>query len=174
VEFKKHALILGVIEGLNRHGSWTGKTHVQKAMALLNAKADIALPFQFVLYKHGPYSFDIEEELEQMKGYAAVVSESVPGYGVMLRAGEMAGFVKRQAPLSDQEKEAIERVSAFVGGGNVIELERIATAAWIRTREKIQDADRVVARLHELKPHVSMQEAAAAARRVALLLGSGK
>jgi hypothetical protein len=105
-----------------------------------------------------------------MKSYGAIVSEPISGYGVMLRAGEKAGFVKRQAPLSPSEQKAIDRICTFLGDSKALELERIATAAWIRTREKIQDPDKVAARLHELKPHVSVQEAAEADRRVAPLL----
>ena len=86
MEIKKHAIILGVIESLNEHESWTGKTHVQKALWLLSAVGDIEVPFRFVLYKHGPYSFDVEEESEQMKGYAAVTVDTIPGMGVSLHA----------------------------------------------------------------------------------------
>ena len=63
MDFKKHAIILAVIDALHRHGSWTGKTHVQKALSLLRDAGSTEVPFQFVLYKHGPYSFDIEDEL---------------------------------------------------------------------------------------------------------------
>ncbi len=35
----------------------------------------------------------------------------------------------------------------------------MATAAWIRKRERIHDPDAVARRLHELKPHISLAEA---------------
>jgi uncharacterized protein YwgA len=75
MQFKKHAFILAVIDGLHRHGSWTGKTHVQKALSLLRDSGRVPVPFQFVLYKHGPYSFDVEAELEQMQSYGAIAVE---------------------------------------------------------------------------------------------------
>ena len=52
----------------------------------------------------------------------------------------------------------------------MLELERIATAAWIRTREKVEDPYAVAQRLNELKPHVSIEDAAKADRRVMSLL----
>src|SRR6476659_7928327 len=120
MHFKKHAFILAVIDALRRHGSWTGKTHVQKALSLLRDSGLVPVPFQFVLYKHGPYSFDIEAELEQMQSYGAVAVEpNAGGYGVVLRPDEMAGFVRDRASLSGDEAQAIEDVCRFVGTRNV-------------------------------------------------------
>lgn len=77
MEFKKHAFILAVIESLQKHGSRTGETHIQKALSLLHDSGLTKVPFDFVLYKHGPYSFDVETELEEMKSYGAVTVEPV-------------------------------------------------------------------------------------------------
>jgi hypothetical protein len=160
MEYRKHALILAVVEKLRKYGSWTGKTHVQKALFLLSAVTSVRTPSTFVLYKHGPYSFELEDELEQMKSYAAIVSETVhSNYGPTLRPGANAALVKQQAPLSPLEDEAIDRVCRFVGKRSVTELERLASAAWIRTHEGKRDSQEVAVRLHELKPHVSIADA---------------
>lgn len=55
--------MLAVVEGFGAHGSRTGKIHMQKALALVSEAAGVALPFSCVLYRHGPYSFDIAIEL---------------------------------------------------------------------------------------------------------------
>jgi hypothetical protein len=159
MDFKKHALIMAVIESLRKHGSWTGKTHLQKALFLLSAAHPKYVPFQFVLYKHGPYSFDVEPELEEMKSYAAVVAEPVPGYGVVLKPGSMAGFPARKAPLRPRILQAVDDICRFVNTKKVTELEPIATAAWIRVREKISDPKMVAERLHALKPHIQVADA---------------
>lgn len=167
MEFEKHALILAVIEKLRQHGSSTGKTHVQKALALLADTSSIDVPFTFVLYKHGPYSFDVESDLEQMRSYSAIdVFPNPGGYGVTIRPGKMAPFVKNEASLANEDETAIDRVCAFVDSKTVTELERVATAAWIRRREKVADPRKVAQRLHELKPHVSVAEASAADRKL--------
>ncbi|HET6884435.1 MAG TPA: hypothetical protein VFI31_30055 [Pirellulales bacterium] len=163
MEFKRHSFILAVIDALHDHGSWTGKTHVQKALSLLHDAGEVEVPFKFVLYKHGPYSFDVEEELEQVQSYGAVaIDTNVRGYGVVLHSGKMANYAREAAPLSADEQAAIERVCAFVGQKNVVELERLATAAWIRRREKLDTTEKVVGRLRKLKPHVTAAEAACA------------
>ena len=98
MQFDKHALILAVVEGLNQQESWTGKTHVQKALFLMDAAGLLKAPFHFVLYKHGPFMTDFEAELEQMKSYAALKSDTVEGwYGVRLSPGMNAALVKRMS-----------------------------------------------------------------------------
>src|SRR5947207_587313 len=117
MQFKKHAILLAVIECLRRRGSWTGKTHVQKALSLLRDSRRMPVPFQFVLYKHGPYSFDVEAELEQLQSYGGITVEpNQHGYGVVLCPGMMADFVRAMEPLAPNELRAIEDVCEFVGG----------------------------------------------------------
>jgi len=155
MEFKKHAMILAVIDGLKEHGSWTGKTHVQKTLSLLHDKGEIEVPFEFVLYRHGPYSFDVQAELEQMRSYTAIEIEvQGQGYGVVLRRGPMAIYADRMGELSPNEKQAIAKVCRFVGNKGVKDLEKLATASWIRRWEGKTDPQAVAKRLHELKPHI--------------------
>ena len=159
MDFHKHAFILAVVERLCAHGSWTGRTHVQKALSLVSEAAGASLPFTFVLYKHGPYSFDLAAELQQMKSYGALVSEARSPFGETIRLGATAAFVKQQSSLAGTEEIAVQRVCEFIGTKGVSELERLATAAWIRSRENIRDSAQVAARLNALKPHVSKESA---------------
>lgn len=171
MEYSKHSTILAVVEGLLRRGSWTGKTHVQKALSLLSDARLIPPQFDFVLYKHGPYSFDVENEIEQMRSYEAVNIYANPnGYGVTIRPGTNAFFVKRQAPLSAGHQAAIEKVCEFVDARSVTVLERLATAAWIRTNQAITETAEVARRLNALKPHVSIADAVAADQELAHFL----
>jgi hypothetical protein len=172
VEYRKAAQILNVIRRLRAHGSWTGKTHVQKSVFLLKAASEIDVPFAFVLYKHGPYSFEVEAELEQMLSYAAITSEPDPnGFGVVLKPGPGVNFVDCGAPLGKDEEAQVERICQFVGKRNISDLERLATAAWIREQEGIRDTHTVACRLNQLKPHVSVPEAERADEELLELLG---
>lgn len=173
MNFRKHLFILRTIESLKENGSWTGKTHVQKSLFLLEASSRVEVPFQFVLYRHGPYSFEIEEELELMRSYGAIALEPILGYGVMLQRGQMADFVKREASLRPEEECAIREVCQFVGRKVVAELEKVATAAWIRSREGLTVPDSIAHRLHFLKPHISIDEARLADRQLVDLPGAG-
>ena len=159
MDFRRHALILEVIEQLKKNGSWTGKTHIQKSMFLVHEATSVDVPFDFVLYKHGPYSFDIESELEEMRSYSAIAVQPVAGYGVQIAPGDNVKTLNKLATLTLAEKAEIARIVEFVGDKDVSELERIATAVWIRQRKHITDSQGVAACLNELKPHVSIEDA---------------
>lgn len=170
MDFAKHALILATVEALRKHGNGTGKTHLQKALFLLECLDPRRVPFRFVLYKHGPYSFDLESELEEMKSYAAISATPVYDYGMDLRPGDMATYVREKSPLKRETARMIERVCRFVRLKTVSELERIATAAWLRKRNRVRARSRVAEHLHELKPHISTDEAARADEELLKLL----
>ena len=171
MQYKQHAFVLGVIESLHRHKSRTGKTHVQKALSLLRDLGKVVVPFDFVLYRHGPYSFQVEEALEQMQSYDAIGAEpNTGGYGAVLRPNTMGDFARSREPLTDSEKQAIEEVCTFVGTRNVLDLERLATASWIRQQERIIEPDKVAIRLNSLKPHISVEAGEAANAEVSAWL----
>jgi hypothetical protein len=160
MEIRKHAIILEVIQNLSRLGSRTGKTHIQKALSLLRDTNSMDIPFQFILYKHGPFSFDVVDELEQMQSYDAIqIEPNQEGYGVVLSPGSMCNYVRTHAPLEATELHAIQQTCEFVGNRNVLDLERLATASWIRYQEQEADPENVAARLHELKPHIALADA---------------
>jgi hypothetical protein len=52
---------------LDEQGSWSGETHIQKAAYLLRELMDIPFGFDFILYKHGPFSFELRDELSSMR-----------------------------------------------------------------------------------------------------------
>ena len=162
MDYQKHAMLLEVIRSLGRRNCSAGKTNVQKALAIMNETVQ-KTPFGFVLYKHGPYSFDVQATMEQMKTYRAIVSQpNVDGFGINICEGPGSKFVDKNADLPIETKQAIEKVCEFVCSRSVFELERLATAAWIRKREGLKDSFEVAARLNQLKPHVSIDDATTA------------
>ncbi len=159
MDFHGHAIILGVIENLHKNGSWTGRTHVQKTLSLLNDRGSMQIPFEFVIYRHGPYSFDVESELAQMRSYGALeVEPNSQGYGVVLSPGPQADLARKIKPLSEEDQKAIEDACCFVGAWGVAKLEQIATTSWIRKKENVSDREGVAKRLHQLKPHIPVEE----------------
>jgi hypothetical protein len=173
MEFQKHVLILAMIEALSAQGARCGKTAVVKGLLLAESAGLLEPRFRFFLYKHGPYSTEVLDDVERMVSYDAVAVEpGLDGYGVLLKPAKMASYVKQQSPLSDEARAVIDRVCGFIRQRNVLHLERLATAAWIRTREAIDDPDDVAQRLHALKPHISLEAAREADRQVADFLRS--
>lgn len=174
MNYRNHALVLTIIERLLNHGSKAGKTHVQKAMFLVQMTQmqnfSSAEPFKFVLYKHGPYSFDLESTMEDMFVYDAIHSEIMINHGIALIPSGNADFLKKVAPLNSEEKEASEDVCRFIGKSDVRQLEKWATVVWIRCAEGVKESESIARRLHALKPHVSIEDAIVANNEVNKLL----
>jgi hypothetical protein len=63
---QKSAIIISLLEALQQNGSWCGETHIQKAMYCLQQIRDVPTGFEFILYKHAPSSFDLQDELTAM------------------------------------------------------------------------------------------------------------
>lgn len=63
---KDMILLGGIASLLKKHGSWTGETHLQKTAYVTKAVLGIPLSASFILYKHGPYSFDLNKSIAHM------------------------------------------------------------------------------------------------------------
>jgi len=161
MEWRGHEIILSVIKKLNENGSWCGKTHIIKTLYLLKASKRMDIPFDFILYKHGPYSFDVEDTLAIMKSYDAIEGiDTCPGvYGECLNPGKNADFPHSFAQLKEKEQKAISEICKLTGKKDVKELERLATAAWIVNQERETDSNIIARRVHELKPHITKKQA---------------
>jgi hypothetical protein len=163
---EQFALLLDLAVQLRKNGSWAGETHVQKAAYVLQELLDVPAGFQFVLYKHGPFSFGLRESLNQMEAERFIELHEQPyPYGPRIGEGKAAPHLW----ASVKSLSAVQRKTAFVakelGNAGVAELERIATALFLEKDSGVASKDRVQ-RLVELKPHVKLPEAILAFRRL--------
>jgi uncharacterized protein YwgA len=60
-EAQNRAILVTLIKSLRSKGSWCGETHIQKAAFFLQQLTGVPIDFDFILYKHGPFSFDLRE-----------------------------------------------------------------------------------------------------------------
>jgi hypothetical protein len=162
---QRASILLTLNEELRRAGSWAGETHMQKATFFLQELMSISLDFDFVLYKHGPFSFDLRDELTFMRAQGFFRLEPQYPYGPTLVGGEKSELLKQAFRAAIEEYlPRIRFVSQKLGAKTVAGLERTATALYIRLREPAY-ADRVQ-RLTSLKPHIALPEAQAAVSEV--------
>ena len=164
-ELQRSALTLAIIKGLQSHGSWCGETHIQKASYILKELLQVPLDYQFVLYKYGPFSFDLSGDLTAMRaqGLLKLVPHAYP-YGPELRPTEASEQVRKLYPrTSTKYTDAIDFVASRLGSMGVADLERISTALYVtREQNAPRDVDARAQQIVELKPHVSLGDARAA------------
>jgi len=131
----------------------------------------VPLDFRFILYKHGPFSFDLRADLAAMhaKSFISLRIQSL-GYGPSLLPGPLADLLKKIYPVSSRRHlPQIQFLAASFGAKRVTELERLATALFVTLEKRAPSGERA-ARLNALKPHVSLLEAATAVDEVDQIL----
>jgi len=159
---QRDAVILSIVENLRSKGSWCGETHIQKTVYFVQELLGVPLEFDFVLYKHGPYSFDLSDELIAMRAdYLLKLQPQPYPYGPSFVQGKSSQLIKKRYPKTlEKYNPMVKFVADKLGGKNVAELERLATALYV-TRE-INTDNNIESRaqcIHKLKPHVSLDEA---------------
>lgn len=164
---KKAALLTKLIDELRRRESWCGETHVQKATLFLQALTGVPTQFDFILYKHGPFSFDLRDELTSLRADDLLKLEPQWPYGPRIAPTEHSKYVQRICSKTlERYDDRIAFVTEKLGGKGVAELERLATAFFLTQRE---DGASVCARatlLTKVKPHITEEEATAAVGEV--------
>lgn len=159
MDFRGHAFLLEAVEQFHANGELPKITHLQKAMFLLRTVNVTEVPFSFILYKHGPFSLDVESELSEMKSYCAICSDLRPGLSQVLQPGTKAPLLRQKVQLRDEERAAVAEVCRFLARKPLVEIELLATAAWIKANEQPGSLDAIADRLQVLKPYVSRPEA---------------
>ena len=148
-------LILNLALALKGNGSWAGETHIQKGGYFLDTLLAVQTGVNFILYKHGPFSFDLRELLTDMEALGFIKWNSIPPFGPSIGAGHFGVQLRTKfSGLSDQYQRQIDFVARHLGQRNVASLERIATALYV-SEEGYEGSSRVT-RLMELKPHVGV------------------
>ena len=165
-------LVLLDREMLSR-GSWCGETHVQKATFFLQDLMGVDLEFDFVLYRHGPFSFGLQDELSSMQADDLLLLQmKQPGYGSALVPSQFSEIFLQRFPKTTAKFIAqIKFVADELGRMNVSELERISTAFYLTKTGRSSSVDDLIEELVELKPHISVEDASQAFEDVSRLVG---
>jgi uncharacterized protein YwgA len=160
----KRIVIISRLAGeLLDRGSWCGETHLQKSTFLLQELTGVNPGFEFTLYRHGPFSFDLRSEINEMIGAGLLAVEQHPPYGPSLIPSEDAvGLQTRFARTVATTKPAIEFVADAVSDSDVNRLERLATALYLLRLEPSAETKQLVSELRELKPHIDAADATSA------------
>jgi uncharacterized protein YwgA len=154
------SIVLYAMQCLKNEGSWSGETHVQKALYLCQELMKVPSDFKFILYKHGPYSFDLSAHLQGLIADDLVCVLAKQPYGPSLRVSNDGQSVASETGQNSGLAERIGFMAKKLGGKGVADLEKLATAVYVNRKYGVQTpiAKRVQL-LTSLKPHVPTEEA---------------
>jgi hypothetical protein len=158
---KKAALLTQLIQGLREHGSWCGETHVQKATFFLQELMYVPMEFEFILYKHGPFSFDLRDELTALRADELIRLEPQWPYGPRIVSTSRGENLRKIFPKTLNKYNArIYFVAEKLAHKGVAELECLTTAFYITKRASSSaSVDDGAEQLTQLKPHISLESA---------------
>ena len=161
------ALLFKMIENLREAGNWTGETSIHKALYILQKLMGVSVKYEFTLYLHGPFSFDLREDLSRCIAYNLIQLEfDAPKYGPKHKLTDAAqAFLKNNQDLPKEYDEKIKKVCELINTSTVVSLEKLATALYV-IKELNLSGDAVADKLCELKLHIGRNEAFDAVEKV--------
>jgi len=164
---QREALLLDFVRRLKEKGSWCGETHIQKSTYFLQEFAQVSLGLNYIFYKHGPFSFDLNDKLTALRGNMLVDLRSHPPYGPHLHPSASAqDYLARYPKTIGTYESHMDFIVDKLADKNVAALEKLSTALYVML-EKLGDSDDEMAEeIHRLKPHVSLSDAREALEEV--------
>jgi len=161
------SILLELISELKKEGSWCGETHIQKSTFFLEEMLNVPLELEFIIYKYGPYSFELSDDLTALRAYQYLFLVPQDPYGVTYSLKDEENKLKKFYEREIQKYSSqISFAATLFGKKTVVELEKLATAFFINKKEEIKEINLIAKRLHEIKPHVSFQDAENAAKEI--------
>lgn len=172
---QRDAVLLSLIREMINKGSWSGETHIQKAAYFLQVLLEVPLEFDFILYKHGPFSFDLSDEITALRADALLRYQTRPyPYGPsIVPTDEAQLFLDSYPKTLKRYHDRISFVADRLGKMGVADLERLATALYVTLNQNGQSGRRAE-QIHRLKPHISLEEADLAVQRTDEIMGEAR
>lgn len=165
---QRAAVLVSLVKALKTQDSWCAETNVQKSCFFLQELTGVPLDLEFVLYKYGPYSFELTDELNAMRADSLLTLRiRDPRYGPCYVPGDLADSLLQRYPKTVTTYAGqVAFVAQRLGNKGVADLERVATALYVRKKAENADVNQRAGRISELKPHIAMSDAKAAVREV--------
>ncbi len=169
---ERDGIVLRLVGQMGESGSWGGETHIQKSVFFLQSLLGISLGYRFVLHLHGPYSFELRDDLTRLRARNKLALKLNPGYGPSLRLDrdiDVAGLP------GEESKNTIGFVAEYISTRTVRDLERVATAYFLlHVKETPVPDTSLPEELRRLKPHITEEESALALDEVQKLVDGAK
>ena len=155
-ESDRRELLCHLIAAMERAGSWVGETQIQKSVMFLQQLMGVPMGYQFVLYKHGPFSFDLRSELAVMRAGLRLDVEHRMNYGPSFTLGKWGlAAIEKPTAYENEIQFVAERISTEASRP----VERISTAFYMTKKYPEQSNNEIAKEINRLKPHISETQA---------------
>jgi len=163
---KKLAVILELADKLRQKGSWCGETHLQKTVYFLQEMAKTPTGYDYILYKHGPFSFDFRDEINSMLSDRMMKLTPQPyPFGPSLETTEASKVFRSKFKVTLKKYgPSIDYLADKLADKGVASFERLSTALYVTLNKPDADQTTRANTIVELKPHVSFDKAIEAVR----------
>lgn len=163
---QKSAVIAALVKAYREARRFCGETHVQKSVYFMQELLDVPLEFEYLLYKYGPFSFELQSHLASMHA-DDMLSVRPVALGATYEVGDRIRFLEERLPRAMSAYEtAIQFVLSNLGPLGVKQLEPLATALYFTKQSPNASVETRAERICDVKPHISAEEAARAVRRI--------
>lgn len=123
-QLAQEAVLVALARQLEEKGSWTGETHLQKAAYLLSEIGGVDFDFRFILYKYGPFSFELRDELAVMREDGLLEQRiQDPRYGPRLVVTQRGtAHQARFSKTLDRYRKSLDFIAEALGSRGVMDL----------------------------------------------------
>ena len=174
VRMKNAALITKLVGQLRDQESWCGETHIQKTVYFLQHLMAVPLGFYFILYKHGPFSFELRDELTALRADNLLTLEHDTRYSPRISATTQSKYIQAQFPRTLATYDScISFIARRLGPKGVVQLERLGTALYVKFEPDEPTAQRVRI-ITNLKPHIAKNDAVLAVHEVDQIIADSR
>ena len=169
------AVVAHLVKEMRANNGWAGETHIQKTIFFTQELLQVPCGYHFVLYKHGPYSFDLHDDLGSMLTNSILGLELRPPYGPSFGIHDIGnGIILQRSQIVRQYNERCEFIVNTLSTRDVRELERLGTALLLRKENSSVDQATLASKIVECKPHVTINLALDAVQEVAQIEKAAK
>lgn len=166
---QKAALISEMLDRIIAKGSWAGETHLQKCLFFLQEMRCVSTGYIFQLYRYGPYSFDLSDEIIQLRG-DGIVSLVPRKHGSSLKTSGLSIQLRTHYPKTLKKyTDDIDFIAEHFGNLNATELGKLATAYYFILQDKTSSDEEIAEKVNKAKPYISIPEGIEATKKVRVI-----
>ena len=157
------AWVLWAAKHLSESNTWPGRIHIHKVLYLGSRLLELEQPFDFKIYRYGPYSFDLDHSIRDLSA-SDLLQQEVPDPRYGPKYSPSSDFdqhlVQSDLDLPEGDKKLLGDLAHLLGDRRSSELELIATCVWAMEDEGLNSDDQIIDRVHDLKPRYAKGEIA--------------